>query len=188
MRRHGEFKGFMVERLMRRVGQYNGHLVFSGGQSHQNHRLTAGVRPVPGRVIHHNVNMADARSDFQRIGSKDRFYAQVFNTVLNKDSPLTQRACQRRIDNQPGGWLGLLKRGNGSRTVDVGGAEIIQWCPQELTDATARAGSNKYRRIICVSLSVHSDNEHRRPFLCIRDVCCGRLFVPACLWGVLDTE
>ncbi len=113
MRRHGELKGFMVERLMCRVGQDNGHLVFSGGQSHQNHRLTAGVRPVPGCVIHHNVNMADARSDFQCVGSKDRFNPQVFNTVLNKDGTLTQRACQRRIDNQPGGWLGLLKRGNG---------------------------------------------------------------------------
>jgi hypothetical protein len=29
--RDGEFNGFVVERLMRRVGQNNGHLVFTGG-------------------------------------------------------------------------------------------------------------------------------------------------------------
>lgn len=32
MRWHGEFKSFMVKRLMRWVGQNNGHLVFSSGR------------------------------------------------------------------------------------------------------------------------------------------------------------
>jgi hypothetical protein len=42
--------------------------VFTGGQTHQNHRLSAGVSPVPRRVIHHDVDVADARCDFQRVG------------------------------------------------------------------------------------------------------------------------
>ncbi|SAA25789.1 Uncharacterised protein [Enterobacter hormaechei] len=87
--RHGEFNGFMVDGFMRRVGNDDRHLVLSCGQPDQDHRLAAGISPVPGRVIHHNVNMADTRSDFQRVGSKYRFNAQVFDTLLNKDRTFT---------------------------------------------------------------------------------------------------
>ncbi len=89
MRRHGKFHGFVVDGFMGRVGKDDRHLVLSGGQADQNHRLAAGVRPVPGGVIHHNVNMADTRSDFQRVWPKYRLNAQVFSPVLNKDSAFT---------------------------------------------------------------------------------------------------
>ena len=36
------------------------------------------------RVIYHDVDVADARCDFQRVGPKYRFNAQVFGPVLNK--------------------------------------------------------------------------------------------------------
>ena len=82
--RDGEFKGFVVERLMRRVGQNNRHLVLTGGQPHQDHRLSAGVSPVPRRAVHHHVNVPDARGDLERVGAEYRLDAQVFGLVLDK--------------------------------------------------------------------------------------------------------
>ena len=86
MGRDGEFNGFVVERLVRRVGQNNRHLVLTGGQTHQDHRLSAGVSPVPRRVIHHHVNVTDARGDLERLGAEYRLDAQVFGTVLDRKS------------------------------------------------------------------------------------------------------
>ena len=117
--RYGEFNGFMVDGLMRRVGNDDGYLVFPGGQPDQDHRLAAGFSPVPGRVIHHYVNMADTRSDFQRVGSKYRFNAQVFDAVLNKDRTFTQRSRQRWVDDQFCWRLGFFLRRYGGRAINI---------------------------------------------------------------------
>lgn len=126
MRRYGEFDGFVVERLVRRVGQNNRHLVFTGGESHQNHRLSAGVSPVPRRVIHHHVNVPDARGDLERFRSEYRLDAQVFGTVLDKHRAFTQRPGKRRIDDQFCRRLRLRQRGNGGGAVNVRGAQVVQ--------------------------------------------------------------
>lgn len=106
MGRYGEFKGFVIDRLMGRIGQNNRDLVFTGGQSHQNHRLSAGIRPVPRCVIHHHVNVSDARGHPERIRTEHRLDTQIFDAILNKDRPFAQRTGERWIDNQPGGGCG----------------------------------------------------------------------------------
>ena len=82
--RDGEFNGFVVERLVRRVSQDDRYLVLAGGQPHQDHRLAAGVSPVPRRTVHHHVNVPDARGHLERLGAEYRLDAQVFGPVLNK--------------------------------------------------------------------------------------------------------
>ncbi|MNP71322.1 hypothetical protein D3C76_1676940 [compost metagenome] len=93
------------------------------GQPHQNDRLTAGIGPVPGIVIHDDVDMADARRYFERLGPEYGFNVHVLGAVLNKDCAFTQRARQRRIHNQPGRGLRLIERCNGGRAGNICGTE-----------------------------------------------------------------
>ncbi|KAI3489491.1 hypothetical protein L1887_46537 [Cichorium endivia] len=113
---------------MRRVGQNNGHLVFTGGQPYQDHRFSAGVSPVPWRVIHHHVNVPDARGDLERVGAEYRLDAQVFGPILYKHRAFAQRPGKRGIDDQLCGRLRLRQRGNGGGAVHVRGAQVIQRC------------------------------------------------------------
>ncbi|GAB7448037.1 hypothetical protein OUHCRE12_24810 [Enterobacter kobei] len=83
---------------------------------------------MPRRVIYHDVDVADARCDFQRVGPKYRFNAQVFGPVLNKHRAFAQRPGKRWIDYQLCGRLWLCQRRNGGWAINIGGAEVAQRC------------------------------------------------------------
>lgn len=111
---------------MRRVSQDDRYLVLAGGQPHQDHRLAAGVSPVPRRTVHHHVNVPDARGHLERLGAEYRLDAQVFGPVLNKHRAFAQRPGKRRIDDQFCRRLRLRQRGNGGGAVNVRGAQVVQ--------------------------------------------------------------
>jgi hypothetical protein len=59
------------------------------------------VRPVPGRLIDHDMDMTDTGRHFERLGTKHRQDPEVHRTVLNVDSALAERAREWRVDDEP---------------------------------------------------------------------------------------
>ena len=62
---HAESHRFAGDDFMRRVGQFDQHFVWARFQADYDHRLTARVDKVPGRVVDGNMDMADVWRDIE---------------------------------------------------------------------------------------------------------------------------
>ena len=105
---HAESHRFTGDDFMRRVGQFDQHFVWARFQADYDHRLTARVDKVPGRVVDGNVDMADAWRDIEGGFAEHRDHAQIFSPVLNEDSARSQRFSKGWIEQLA--WLVLRFR------------------------------------------------------------------------------
>ena len=83
--RDDECHGSTVEEMMVGVSQDHVNFMRPRWQSYDDERLTAGVCPVPRSVVEDYVNMADPWCDVECIWAKNRFYTQVFRSILNEN-------------------------------------------------------------------------------------------------------
>jgi hypothetical protein len=104
---HAESHRFAGDDFVHRVGQLDQHFVWARFQADYDHRLTARVDKVPGRVLDGNVDMADAWRDIEDGFAEHRDHAQIFSPVLNEDS--AQTSGPGRVDQQLA-WLVLRFR------------------------------------------------------------------------------
>jgi len=102
---HRKTHGFAGNHGVRRIGELDEDAVRAGRQADDDQGLAAGVDEVPRSVVYGDMNMANARGHCECTGAEDGYQAQVLCAVLNEDATLGKGLCQRRVDNQPGGWL-----------------------------------------------------------------------------------
>jgi hypothetical protein len=90
-------------------------------QSNENNCLATGINEVPWLIVNGDMYMTNSRRYCQGTFSKNWNDPQVFCSVLNEDTPLSQRLSERRIYNQFGRRF-VFDCKQGGRTPDVLGA------------------------------------------------------------------
>lgn len=103
------------------IGEDDLDTMRTGRKADEDHGLTTRIRPVPGRPIDRDVDVADTRTDFERFGTEYRLDSKIFGAVLNEYLPLSERARKRRIDDDPRWRLWCGKRDDARRTQNVTG-------------------------------------------------------------------
>src|ERR1700722_3253627 len=73
------------------IGKFDQDAMRSRGQALDDQWLAARVHPMPGSVIHGEVEMSDPRRHIERPGPKHRHDAQIFGPILNDDQPAGER-------------------------------------------------------------------------------------------------
>jgi hypothetical protein len=102
---HAESHRFASDDFVRRVGQFDQHFVWAWFQADYDHRLTARVDKVPGRVDDGNVDMADAWRDIECGFAEHRDHAQIFSPVGLGPKPAVQEGVDQQL-----AWLVLRFR------------------------------------------------------------------------------
>ena len=74
-----------VEKVVVRVLQFKGYLVRAGRKTHQDHRVSARIRPNPRRIIESHMYVPDTRGSSQGAGAEHRLKMNVLGTILNNN-------------------------------------------------------------------------------------------------------
>ena len=84
----------MVDHPVHWISKFEQNAMRSGRQALDDQRLAARIYPMPGPVVHGDVEMSDPRRDIDRTGTERRHDSKVFGPMLNDDQTAGEKSAK----------------------------------------------------------------------------------------------